>query len=142
LTDKIEVREYMSQESLLGHQRIVPYLHYEDASAAVDFLCRVFGFKVKHRSEADDGTVLHAEVEFASNVVMLGTPRDAKNQPKDRGVLLLCYVDDVDAHYAHAKAEGVEIITPLEDKPYGDRVYAAVDPEGHQWYFATRMKAV
>jgi uncharacterized glyoxalase superfamily protein PhnB len=141
----------MSQELLLGHQRIVPYLHYENTSAAIDFLCRVFGFKVKHRSEADDGTVSHAEIEFAGNVVMLGTPRDSNNQPKDlsslrsledRGGVILCYVDDVNAHYAHAKAEDVKIIAPLEDKPYGDRVYAAVDPEGHQWYFATRMKAV
>jgi uncharacterized glyoxalase superfamily protein PhnB len=49
--------------------------------------------------------------------------------------LLFVNVDDVEAHYARARAAGAEIVTELEDKPYG-RTYAAKDPEGHQWHFA------
>jgi uncharacterized glyoxalase superfamily protein PhnB len=29
-----------------------------------------------------------------------------------------------------------------EDRPYGDRVYHAVDPEGHDWFFAQRLRDV
>jgi uncharacterized glyoxalase superfamily protein PhnB len=139
----------MSQEALLGHQRIVPYLHYEDSGAALEYLCRTFGFQERHKMVSDDGSVMHAEVGYKSNVVMFGTLRDAQNKPKDmtkakelvdRPGSILVYVDDVDAHFARAKTAGAKILAPLEDKSYGDRMYAAVDPEGHQWYFATRMR--
>ncbi|MEP7307987.1 MAG: VOC family protein [Acidobacteriota bacterium] len=52
------------------------------------------------------------------------------------------YVDDVDAHYAQARASGAVIVTELEDKPYGDRTYAATDLEGHQWHFAQHTRDV
>ncbi|MGH9018483.1 MAG: VOC family protein, partial [Acidimicrobiales bacterium] len=50
------------------------------------------------------------------------------------------YVDDVDAHYATAKAAGAHIVRPLADQFYGDRTYAAEDPEGHQWSFARHVR--
>ena len=28
------------------------------------------------------------------------------------------------------------------DEPHGDRMYRAVDPEGHRWMFATQVKDV
>ncbi len=52
---------------------------------------------------------------------------------------LYVHVDDVDAHFERAKAAGAEIEGPPEDKPYGDRVYGALDPEGHQWWFAQAL---
>ena len=55
---------------------------------------------------------------------------------------MLCYVDDVDAHYEQAKAAGAQIVAEPEDKYYGDRMYSAADPEGHQWFFATHIRDV
>ena len=52
------------------------------------------------------------------------------------------YVDDVDAHYAQAKAAGAEIRKELADMPYGDRRYDAYDAEGHLWMFSTRVRDV
>jgi len=49
------------------------------------------------------------------------------------------YVQDVDAHYQRAKAEGAEIVLDLEDMFWGDRRYEALDPEGHRWHFAERL---
>jgi uncharacterized glyoxalase superfamily protein PhnB len=46
-------------------------------------------------------------------------------------------VDDLDGHYARAKAAGAEIIMEPHDTEYGSRDYAARDIEGHQWYFGT-----
>ena len=54
----------------------------------------------------------------------------------------MCYVDDVDAHYAQATGAGATIISELEDKFYGDRIYTATDTEGHHWHFATHTKDV
>ena len=43
-------------------QRITPYLLYEDAAAAVDWLTRAFGFTERVRFAEDDGLVSHAEL--------------------------------------------------------------------------------
>ena len=50
-------------------------------------------------------------------------------------------VEDVDAHSGRARAAGSELEGEPQDKPWGDRMYLARDPEGHEWYFATRRGA-
>ena len=45
----------------------------------------------------------------------------------------------MDAHYAHAVAEGAEITMPVQDVLYGERRYEATDPEGHRWHFGERF---
>jgi len=50
-------------------------------------------------------------------------------------------VDDVDAHYERARKAGAAIDSPPSEQPYGQREYAARDPEGARWYFATRRSA-
>lgn len=126
----------------MKRQRIIPYLYYEDASAAMEYLCKTFGFEEREKVMRDDGTFMHGEVGFQDNVVMLGTPVDDAGAPKKlrdvpaRGCVL-CYVDDVDAHYERARQAGATITAELETKPYGDRMYGASDLEGHDWYFGT-----
>ena len=44
-------------------------------------------------------------------------------------------VDDVDAHYEHARSAGARIDGPPIDQPYGRREYGARDLEGHRWWF-------
>ena len=130
-----------------GTQRVVPYLMYADAAAAIEFIGKAFGFEERMRMPAPDGSIMHAELGYQNNVVMLATvvPEMGYGSPKDlpaRHGSVLCYVDDVDAHYARAKAAGATITAELEDKFYGDRMYGATDPEGHQWFFATHVKDV
>ena len=125
-------------------QRIIPYLYYEDGPAALEFLSRVFGFEERMALKRGDGSLMHAEVGYQDNVVMLGTPVDAEGRPyPTKGVTrhgsVACYVDDVDAHYQRAREAGATIRAPLEDKNYGDRSYMAEDPEGHHWFFSTRL---
>ena len=124
---------------------------YEDAGAAVDWLCEAFGFTERgDRYVMDDGTVGHAEIELAGNVVMLATPnRDYESPrthrrscaPTDRwldnpwvvdGVLVK--VDDLEAHHLHALAAGANVIRSPEEGPDG-RLYTAEDLEGHRWMF-------
>ena len=124
-----------------GIQRIVPMLAYEDAPKAIDFLCRAFGFTEKYRLHMPDDSVGHAELSMGDAVVMLATVwRDAGMAPPHElaGVhsQVQVYVDDVDAHYRHARAEGATIVAEPEDQFYGARIYRANDPEGHRWIFA------
>ena len=52
------------------------------------------------------------------------------------------YVDDVDAHYARAMAEGAEITEGPADQFYGDRVYRALGPEGVRGSFHECVREV
>ena len=125
--------------------RITAYLLYEDVAGALDWLARAFGFHERMRIPGPDGKISHAEMDLADGVVMMGCPGPEYRNPKRLGHVtqqLYVYVDDVDEHFATAKKAGAEIIAGLQDKPYGDRVYGAEDPEGHHWYFGQHVRDV
>jgi PhnB protein len=137
----------MVQNPPAGSQRIVPYFVYEDAAAVLEFLCSAFGFEQVLSFPGPDGSLMHAEVSLGDNLFMLATAVPAMGHAAPatlpgRHASVLCYVDDVDAHYAHAKAAGAEILGAPENKFYGDRSYAARDPEGVSWHFATHVRDV
>jgi PhnB protein len=135
----------MPQNPPEGYTRVTPYLYYKDADAALDFLTGVFGFTEKFKMADDGGKTMHAEVELDGSVVMFGRPSADYKSPKDIGSHtsgVYVYVDDVDAHFEHAKEAGATITKETEDQFYGDRSYACEDPEGHQWWFATRVRDV
>ena len=57
---------------------VIPCLRYRDAPAAIDWLCRTFGFQRKLVVPGEDGQVLHAELTYASpnganGMLMLGS---------------------------------------------------------------------
>lgn len=136
----------MPQSPPEGYSRITPYLLYEDAAAAIQFLTNAFGFSERMRMPNDQGGVAHAELEFAGEVLMLGTPGTDFRSPKRSGVdspaFVHLYVDDLDDHYTRAKEAGAEITREPEDQFYGDRTYGAKDPEGMSWYFAQHVRDV
>jgi hypothetical protein len=55
---------------------IIPTLRYNDAAAAVEWLCRAFGFEQHLVVPGENGTVLHAELTFGNGMIMLGSVRD------------------------------------------------------------------
>jgi PhnB protein len=125
--------------------RITPYILYQDVASALKWLAKAFGFKERFRLPGPDGKILHAEMQLADGVIMMGCPSPQYKNPKDLGqvtVSLHVYVDDVDRHYARAKKAGAKILAEPEDQFYGDRRYGAEDPEGHAWYFAQHIRDV
>jgi PhnB protein len=124
--------------------QIIPYLIYRDVGAALEFLCRAFGFKEEQRHGTPRGG-MHAEASFQDQPVMLGqgVGQHSLKTPKDVGAATMgvfIYLDDVDKHYEVAKAAGAEIVHPPKDVDYG-RTYWANDPEGHPWFFTAPAKA-
>ena len=115
---------------------ITPYLHYEDAGAALDWLARVFGFREISRYVDDDGRVREAEMLVGDSQLWISGHDPGYWGEKGRGPeqLILIWVDDVDAHHAHVNGEGIDAAPP-EDKPYGVRTYGVTDPEGYEWGF-------
>lgn len=125
--------------------RITPYLYYEDVAGALVWLSKTFGFRERMRMPGPDGKVMHAEMELADGVIMMGNPGPEYRNPKKLGATtqnIYVYVDDVDGHYKRARDAGARILAEVKDQFYGDRSYGAEDLEGHQWYFATHVRDV
>jgi uncharacterized glyoxalase superfamily protein PhnB len=124
---------------------IIAALQYEDAPAAIDFLCRAFGFERKAVYQGEGGTIAHAELTLGNGMVMLGSVNDTEYgrlllRPDDvGGVTMSIYVivSDPDAHFAQARAAGAEIIREPVTQDYGGRDYTCRDPEGHVWSFGS-----
>jgi PhnB protein len=123
--------------------RISPYLLYEDVDAAIEWLAKAFGFREGMRLPGPGGKTSHADMRLGDAVVMMGHPGPSYRNPNHLGQAtqhLYVYVEDVDAHYERAREADAKILEEPKDQPYGDRRYGAADPEGHQWYFAQRMR--
>ena len=129
-------------------QKLTPYLLYKDVGKALDWFSKSFGFvEFGDRFTGEDGTIQHAAMRISKNdeIFMLGCPGPKYKSPKKLGsvtALMYINVNNVDKHFAHAKKAGAKIINKLEDTFYGDRRYGATDPEGHQWFFAQRIRDV
>ncbi|HET8642126.1 MAG TPA: VOC family protein [Pseudonocardiaceae bacterium] len=111
--------------------KISPYLYYEDAGAALDWLARVLGFGATRRMVVD-GKVEEAEIEVGPATVHL-TGR-APGPDDGPGALLIVGVDDVDKQYERVRSAGVEA-DPPKDEAYGPRTFHVTDPWGYKWYF-------
>jgi uncharacterized glyoxalase superfamily protein PhnB len=137
-------------------------LWYQDAAAAIDWLCDAFGFRVRLRVEDDLGRIVHSELEYGEGLVMVGqelphaeaasSDRPWKAQMRSPRTLggantqcLMFFVDDADAHCAQARARGAVIVEEPATHDYGadywsDRSYGALDPEGHMWWITQRLR--
>jgi uncharacterized glyoxalase superfamily protein PhnB len=116
---------------------IFPSLRYKDAPRAIEFLEQAFGFKRQMVVDGENGTIAHAELAYGDGMVMLGTDRDDSYGSHAGQGWMYVVVEDVDAHYAQAKAAGAEMVRELEDQEYGSRDYSARDFEGNVWSFGT-----
>ena len=93
---------------------VIAALQYENAPAAIDFLCRAFGFERKAVYQGAGGSIAHAELTLGNGMVMLGSVNDTEYgrllvRPRDAGgVTMSIYVivPDPDAHFARARAAG------------------------------------
>ena len=137
----------MVQNPPPGSQRILPYLNYADPHAAIAYLCEKFGFVQGLLLAGENGEVLHCELQYGGETVMLSGEAEfmgLSSPPKLGGVhvTVVVYVDDVDAHYEAAQANGADIMQEPADQFYGDRTYRARDPEGVAWDFHQHIRDV
>ena len=138
----------MSELVMSAHsQRVFPYLLYENAAGALDWLVRVFGFHEHLRHVSDDGRVDHAEISVDRYVILLAQPQSDYRSKKSRGdsstyIELVIVVDDVEEHFNHAKAEGARIIREPTQEPWGTKSYRVADLEGRVWEFEQPLEKV
>lgn len=145
-----------------GWPRISTSIFYLDPAAAIDWLCGAFGFEVQVKIEGAEGRIEHSQLTLGDGLVMVGGAgpayRDRLPEGSFKRALVspqevggrtthshCIYVDDVDAHCEVARSAGARIAAEPETTDYGedywkDRTYAAIDPEGHVWWFMQRLR--
>jgi uncharacterized glyoxalase superfamily protein PhnB len=137
-----------------GWPRISSSLYYEDPKAAIDWLCKAFGFEVRILVEGKDGGVEHSELTFGDGLIMVSGAQKNERMPYTRTPKqaggntqnMFMYVDDVEAHCKRARDAGAKITQEPQVQDYGedywsDRSYGCADIGGHHWWFAERLRS-
>jgi uncharacterized glyoxalase superfamily protein PhnB len=136
----------MHQAAKNNQSAIIPTLRYRDGQAAIEWLCKAFGFEKNLVVPDADGAIAHAQLTYGNGMVMLGSANNNAfsklvKSPMESGCIgsqsVYIVVAEVDAHYARAVAAGAEIVIAIKDEPYGGRDYSCRDPEGHVWNFGS-----
>jgi uncharacterized glyoxalase superfamily protein PhnB len=130
---------------------------YQDASAAIDWLCKAFGFEIRIKIEGEAGRIEHSELTYGEALIMVAQESPHSERAWKREMLspkslggkttqsIMLYVDAVDEHCARARAAGARIVGEPQTQDYGedywsDRSYCAIDLEGHIWWIAERLR--
>jgi uncharacterized glyoxalase superfamily protein PhnB len=117
-----------------------PELQYRDADAGMQWLEEVLGCERREVHRDDDGSVVHAELEFRGAIVMLGTAgagREPFRSLPAGGRLVYCALDEVDSLYERVSDAGADIAVEITDTEYGSRDFTVRDSEGNMWAFGT-----
>lgn len=123
-------------------------LFYRDPLAALDWLEKAFGFERSMVVTNSEGRVEHSEMKFGDGLLMIGSEYTADMvspaglNGKNTQTVHVQLQADLDGHCARARAAGAVITREPADQFYGDRVYAARDPEGHVWSFGQTVRQV
>lgn len=125
---------------------VIPCMRYRDAPAAIDWLCRVFGFERQLVVPNPDGTIAHSQLRLGGGMIMLGSVVDSPfgrlmRQPDEIGGAetqsAYVIVPDADVVYARVNAAKAEIVLDIKDEDYGGRGFTCRDLEGHLWTIGT-----
>ena len=136
----------MSNSESASRATIIPTFRYRDAAAAIDWLCKAFGFRRHLVVPAEDGLIAHAQLVLGNGMIMLGSAGDDEfgklqrplatpDTPVSQSPYVI--VSDVDAHHARAVAAGAQVVIAPNEEDYGGRGYSCRDPEGNLWNFGS-----
>lgn len=119
-----------------GYHTVCPYLIVNDGDRMLDFMSQAFGATQRELHRTPDGRVMHAELQIGDSVVMLGESNEEFSGYK---AMIHLYVPDVDDVFRRAVEAGGRSVREVSDQDYGDRTGGVEDPDGNQWWIATRV---
>jgi PhnB protein len=124
---------------------LIPMLVCRDGASEIEFCEAAYGAEELSRRTAPDGTVVHATLKIAGFLLMVHgeIPHLGSRAPDADGttsVVIYIYVENVDTVIERAVAAGARILIPAADQFWGDRVGRVIDPSGHVWNVAARVR--
>ncbi len=107
-------------------------LNVDDPIASANFAKQHLGFT---EDMADEGFVSLSRYDAGFNLIYLRTglesfkPESMRERHAD-GLLIVFVVDNIDEEYARLQRGGVQITTPIQTEPWGERFFQVTDPNG------------
>jgi len=128
-----------------GFGTVTAYLTVDGGLAALEFYAHAFGARELLRRVTPDGKLIHGRVQIGDSIVLLAdrfqdSTTAAPSAIGTTTVTLHIYAKDVDALWDRAVAAGAKVAMPLENQYWGERYGRLVDPFGHHWSLAMRVK--
>ncbi|MDV3244365.1 MAG: VOC family protein [Nitrososphaerales archaeon] len=128
-----------------GFRTVTPYLAIDGAARALEFYKNAFGAKGLDRQATPDGKIVHARIMIGDCLVMMSDifPGATAKSPLELGassVTLHIYTKNLDEMWSKALAAGAKVVMPLDNQFWGERYGQLMDPFGHHWSLAMRVK--
>ena len=130
-----------------GANALNTYITLKGCSEAIDFYKKAFDAKEIGRLLMPDGLIAHAEIEIEGVLLMMAdeniewgnkSPITIGGNPMSFGL----YVKDADKAFQKAIDAGAELVMPVTDMFYGDRIGQVMDPFGFKWMIGTHVKDI
>lgn len=124
---------------------VIPRLVCRNPASEIEFCVNTFKAVELSRRPGPDGAAAHALLMIGPQMLMIEAvwptlPSRAPELDGSSSVLIFVYVEDVDQTVAQAIEYGAQIITPLQNQFWGDRMACVMDPAGHVWTIASRIE--
>jgi PhnB protein len=130
-----------------GYHTMTPHMVVRGAARAAEWYKQVFGAVETSRVPVPGGKLMSVELWFGDSAVKLAdeftelgviSPQTLGGTP----ITLTIFSDDVNTLWERAIAAGAQIFHPLNDAFWGDRHGVIIDPFGHRWGLAQRLRDV
>ena len=132
---------------MLRGMNITPHIVVTDADAAAAWYVQAFGAEERRRVPLPGGGVMSIELAIGATALHVAGefPDAGVVSPATIGgtaTVLQIETDDADALWARALGAGAEVRHELADQFWGERHGQVVDPFGHRWNVAQRIRDV
>ena len=124
---------------------VIPRLVCAEAASEINFCVRTFDAVELNHRPGPDGSIAHALIKIGPAMIMIEAewPTLTSRAPKLDGsspVVIFVYVEDVDRTVERAITNGAQVLVPLQNQFWGDRIAWIMDPAGHVWTVASRIE--
>ena len=124
---------------------VIPILAVADIRRSLRFYNDVLGFETQFTMSGDDGELVHASVKRGDVSIMFGPQEQPGLQHAGDGIVFYFTIgddDNVDAEFAHARANGVTVVQEPADQFWGHRDWAIKDPDGYLLTISKEVRRV
>jgi uncharacterized glyoxalase superfamily protein PhnB len=128
-----------------GFHTLTPHLIVRNAAQALEFYKKALGAEVLNVAHMPDGKIMHASLRIGDSMLMLNDemPEYGALSPLSRdgtSVTIHVYTENPDSLFDSAVSAGAKVKMPMMDMFWGDRYGVVIDPYGHSWSIAARVK--
>lgn len=127
---------------------ITAFLVVRDVNEAVHFYTTVFNFSIHESATLPSGKMIFARIRYNETNIIIAPHGSSDAEHPGRPpiithtispVIIYVYCNDLEERYKKSCDYGLDILSPIKRRFWGDTMFSVVDPEGYVWDFATNI---